>query len=175
MTGGISSRATRTLLACIALLGLTWATALDARATPTWLAPQTVSAPTAAPVGIEPALAMGANGTLAGAWWSEGGRIVADVRPAGTGSFTQEAVSPAANKASLPSAAAALAVTARDRRWGRPADRGAHRAPVSGDSVLECVADRLRAVADAGLGEDAVHVGLDGRGRDHQGGGDLRV
>jgi len=41
--------------------------------------------------------------------------------------------------------------------------------------VGERVADRLRAVADAGLHEDAVDVRLDGRRRDDQALGDLGV
>lgn len=123
MTGGILRSAVRLLSVTGVLLGLTCATALDAYAAPTWLAPQTVSAPTAAPVGIEPAMAMGANGTIAAASWSEGGRIVADVRPAGATSFAQEAVSTSGDGVVWPSvavsASGAVAVAWLDETAGQ--------------------------------------------------------
>jgi hypothetical protein len=92
------------VLAAAMLLALTW-TASSAQAVPAWLAPQTTSDPTAAPVGIEPAMTMGPGGDIAAASWTEGGEIVADVRPAGAASFTHEAVSTPADAAALPSVA----------------------------------------------------------------------
>ena len=92
------------LPAAIALLALAWA-APSAAAAGTWLEPQTVSAATKGLVRIEPAMTMGADGTIASASDAEGGAVVADVRPAGAASFTQETVSTPADQSARPSVA----------------------------------------------------------------------
>ncbi len=92
------------LPAALALLALAWA-APSAEAAATWLEPQTVSAATKGLVRIEPAMTMGADGTIASASDAEGGAVVADVRPAGAASFTQETVSTPADESARPSVA----------------------------------------------------------------------
>lgn len=60
---------------------------------------------TTAPIGIEPAIAMGASGEIAAASWSEGGKIVADIRAPGAAAFVEETVSLATERAAWPSVA----------------------------------------------------------------------
>jgi hypothetical protein len=82
---------------------LAWAAPL-AQAAPTWQSPLTISAPFAAPVGIEPVLSLGGAGDVAAAWW-ENGNIVAAVRPADASTFAQQAISTPGDQSVWPSVA----------------------------------------------------------------------
>ncbi len=75
-----------------------------AQAALAWQSPLTISAPFAAPVGIEPVLTMGPAGDIAAAWW-ENGNILAAVRPAGASAFAQQTVSSPGDNAVWPSVA----------------------------------------------------------------------